>query len=335
MAGIEMPMCSRWRARLAAAAVAAASWCTGLPAWAQADAYPSRPIRLIVPFEAGGTSDTTARLVAQLLDQALGVRVLVENRAGANGAIGASAVAKAPADGYTLLHTTPAFVINPHVSKTIGYDVFKDFVPITNVGLGTGYIMVIAPQVPARTLREFIDWGRASRKGVSFSTPGIGNALHLATEMFVARTGLQTVHVPFKGTAPALNAVAAGDVDLMILPPTIAHPLVQAGKVRAIGFTGAERSPDFPQVPTMKEGGLDHFVIVGTWLGWFAPAGTPAPVVERLAQEIRRIVAQPEVKATFAKAGFAVDGRPPAEFAQFVRSESQRFGELLKTVKIE
>jgi tripartite-type tricarboxylate transporter receptor subunit TctC len=274
-------------------------------------------------------------MVAQQLDQALGVRVLVDNRAGANGAIGAAAVAKAAADGYTLLHTTPAFVINPHVSKTAGYDVFKDFVPITNVGLGTGYIVVIAPQIPARTLREFIDWGRASRKGVAFSSPGIGNALHLATEMFVARTGMQTVHVPFKGTAPALNAVASSEVDLMILPPTIAHPMVQAGKVRAIGFTGAERSPDFPQVPTMKEGGLDNFVIVGTWLGWFAPAGTPAAVVDRLAQEIRKIVAQPDVRAAFAKAGFAVDGRPPAEFAQFVRSESQRFGELLKTVKIE
>jgi tripartite-type tricarboxylate transporter receptor subunit TctC len=335
MPGIEIHKPRRALARLALAILAGAAWWAGLPARAQADAYPSRPIRLIVPFEAGGTSDTTARMVAQQLDQALGVRVLVDNRAGANGAIGAAAVAKAPADGYTLLHTTPAFVINPHVSKTAGYDVFKDFVPITNVGLGTGYIVVIAPQLPARTLREFVDWGRASRKGVAFSSPGIGNALHLATEMFVARTGLQTVHVPFKGTAPALNAVASGEVDLMILPPTIAHPMVQAGKVRAIGFTGAERSPDFPQVPTMKEGGLDNFVIVGTWLGWFAPAGTPAPVVERLAQEIRKIVAQPDVKAAFAKAGFAVDGRPPAEFAQFVRSESQRFGELLKTVKIE
>ncbi len=322
-------------ARAGAALLACLAGWASLPAFAQAEAYPSRPIRLVVPFEAGGTSDTTARMVAQQLDQALGVRVLVDNRAGANGAIGAAAVAKAAGDGYTLLHTTPAFVINPHVSKTAGYDVFKDFVPITNVGLGTGYIVVIAPQIPARTLREFIDWGRASRKGVAFSSPGIGNALHLATEMFVARTGMQTVHVPFKGTAPALNAVASSEVDLMILPPTIAHPMVQAGKVRAIGFTGAERSPDFPQVPTMKEGGLDNFVIVGTWLGWFAPAGTPAAVVDRLAQEIRRIVAQPDVRAAFAKAGFAVDGRPPAEFAQFVRSESQRFGELLKTVKIE
>lgn len=322
-------------ARAGAALLAGLMAWASLPASAQSENFPSRPIRLIVPFEAGGTSDTTARMVAQQLDQALGVRVLVENRAGANGAIGAAAVARAPADGYTLLHTTPAFVINPHVSRTAGYDVFKDFVPITNVGLGTGYIVVISPQLPARTLREFIDWGRASRKGVAFSSPGIGNALHLATEMFVARTGLQTVHVPFKGTAQALNAVASSEVDLMILPPTIAHPMVQAGKVRAIGFTGAERSPDFPQVPTMKEGGLDNFVIVGTWLGWFAPAGTPATVVERLAQEIRKIVAQPDVKAAFAKAGFAVDGRPPAEFSQFVRSESQRFGELLKTVKIE
>lgn len=300
-----------------------------------ADTYPSKPIRLIVPFEAGGTSDTTARMVALQLDKQMGVRVIVDNKAGANGAIGAAMVAKAPPDGYTLLHTTPAFVINPHVNKNLSYDVFKDFVPITNVGIGTGYIMVINPALPTHNLREFVAYAKAQKKAVAFASPGTGNALHLAAEMFGGKAGIPLLHVPYKGTSPALTAVVAGDVDFMILPPTIAHSFVQAGKVRAVGFTGATRSPDFPTVPTMKEAGIDDLVITGTWLGWFAPAGTPQAVIDRIAVEIRKALANPQVEAAFVTAGFKVDGRPPAEFAQFVKSESQRFGEVLKNVKLD
>ena len=299
-----------------------------------ADPYPSKPVRLIVPFEAGGTSDTTARMVAHQLEKQLGQPVVIDNKAGANGAIGATMVAKAPADGYTLLHTTPAFVINPLVNKHIQYDVFKDFVPITNVGLGTGYLMVINPKLPVKDLQQFIAYEKAQKKSVPFSSPGVGNALHLAAEMFGDKAGLQLLHVPFKGTSPALTAVAQGQTDFMILPPTIAHAFIESGKVRAIGFTGQSRSADFPDLPTLKEGRTD-LVITGTWLGWFAPAGTPQAVIDRLAAEIQKALHDPQLEQAFTTAGFKVDGRPPAEFSQFVRSESERFGKVLKNIKLD
>lgn len=299
-----------------------------------ADPYPSKPIRLIVPFEAGGTSDTTARMVAHQLEKQLGQPIIVDNKAGANGAIGAAAVARAQPDGYTLLHTTPAFVINPFVNKSIQYDVFKDFVPITNVGIGTGYVMVISPRIPAKNLQEFVAYEKEQKRPVAFSSPGVGNALHLAAEMFGDKAGIPLLHVPFKGTSPALTAVAQGETDFMIMPPTIAHPFIQSGKVRAIGFTGPARSPDFPNVPTMKEGGTD-LVITGTWLGWFAPAGTPQPIIDKLVAEIQKALGDPQLKQAFVTAGFKVDGRPTAEFAQFVKLESDRFGKVLKNIKFD
>jgi tripartite-type tricarboxylate transporter receptor subunit TctC len=307
---------------------------TGSAAPALAQSYPSKPIRLVVPFEAGGTSDTTARMVAQQLEKQMGQTIVVDNKAGANGAIGAQLVAKAPADGYTLLHTTPAFVINPFVNKATPYDVQKDFVPITNVGVGTGYVMVVNPKLPVKNLQEFIAYEKARKQPVPFSSPGTGNALHLAAEMFGDKAGLELLHIPFKGTSPALTSVAQGDTDFMILPPTIAHPFIQSGRVRAVGFTGPARSADFPTVPTMQEAGTD-LVITGTWLGWFAPAGTPQPVIDRLASEIRKALQDPQLQQSFTVAGFKVDGRPPAEFAQFVRSETERFGKVLKNIKMD
>jgi tripartite-type tricarboxylate transporter receptor subunit TctC len=298
------------------------------------EAYPSKPIKLIVPFEAGGTSDTTARLVAHQLEKQLGQPIVIDNKAGANGAIGAAMVKNAAADGYTLLHTTPAFVINPFVNKGTPYDVFKDFVPITNVGIGTGYLMVINPKLPAKNLQEFIAYEKAQKKSVPFASPGVGNALHLAAEMFGAKSGLKLLHVPFKGTSPALTAVAQGETDFMIMPPTIARPFLESGKVRAIGFTGGKRSADFPQVPTLKESGTD-LEITGTWLGWFAPRGTPQPVVDKLAAEIHKALQDPELQKSFERDGFVVDGRSPAEFAKFVKSESERFGRVTKNIKFD
>jgi tripartite-type tricarboxylate transporter receptor subunit TctC len=316
-------------------AILAALLSGALAAPASADNYPSKPIRLIVPFEAGGTSDTTARMVAAQLDKQLDTRVIVENKAGANGMIGAAYVAKAPADGYTLLHTTPAFVINAYVNKKLPYDTFKDFVPVTNVGIGTGYLLVVTPSLPAKSVQELISHAKNSKKQLSFSSPGLGNALHLAAEMFALEAGLKLLHVPYKGTSPALTAVASGITDLMILPPTIAHGFLQAGKVRALAFTGTARSPDFPDVPTMKEAGLPNLVITGTWLGWFAPAGTPPEVVQKVALEVRKALNHPEIQAAYAKAGFTVDGRSPDDFSSFVKAESQRFGSVLKNISID
>jgi len=312
-------------------------WVFFFSAWQSpvfAQSYPNKPIRLIVPFEAGGTSDTTARSMAVKLEKALNTSLVVENRVGANGAIGALAVKNAPPDGYVLLHTTPAFLINTIANKSIGYDVFKDFTPITLMGTGTGYVMVINPALKANTLNEFIAYAKEKKNGVNYSSPGVGNALHVASEIFANRVGIQTLHIPFKGTPGALAAVVAGDVDFMIMPPTIAHAYVNSGRVKALAFTGQNRSPDFPNVPTFKESGLNDLSIAGTWLGWFAPANTPKENRYKIQTTMRQLLQEPEMKALMQKDGFEIDGRTPEELDVFLQSEYKRLSEVLKTVKL-
>ena len=297
-----------------------------------ADNYPNKPIRLIVPFEAGGTSDTTARMMAKKLEQRLKTTIVVENKPGANGAIATAFVARSPADGYTLLHTTPAFIINPLLNKKLGYDVFKDFAPITNLAMGTGYVMVVNSALPVKNLQEFINYGKTNK--ISYSSPGVGNALHLASAQFTEYTGLNALHIPYKGTSPALLAVASGEVDFMILPPTIVHSFIASGKVRAVAFTDAQRSPDFPNLPTMQESGLKDLNIAGTWLGWFAPAKTPQPVTQQIAQEIKNVLQDPEMIEFLTTSGFRADGRSPNDFDKFVKSESKRIEAVLKNVTL-
>ena len=297
-----------------------------------ADNYPNKPIRLIVPFEAGGTSDTTARMMAKKLEQRLKTSIVVENKPGANGAIATAFVARSQADGYTLLHTTPAFIINPLLNKKLGYDVFKDFAPITNLAMGTGYVMVVNSALPAKNLQEFINYGKTNK--ISYSSPGVGNALHLASAQFTEYTGLNALHIPYKGTSPALLAVASGEVDFMILPPTIVHSFISSGKVRAVAFTDAQRSPDFPNLPTMQESGLKDLNIAGTWLGWFAPAKTPQPITQQIAQEIKNVLQDPEMIEFLTTSGFRADGRNPSDFDKFVKSESKRIEAVLKNVTL-
>jgi tripartite-type tricarboxylate transporter receptor subunit TctC len=297
-------------------------------------AYPNKPIHLIVPFEAGGTSDTTARSMAIRLEKALNTTIVVENRMGANGAIGAQVVKNAPPDGYTVLHTTPAFLINTVANKNIGYDVFKDFTPISLMGTGTGYVMVINPALKANTLNEFIAYAKDQKNGVNYSSPGVGNALHLASEIFAQHVGIKTLHIPFKGTPGALTAVVSGEVDFMIMPPTIAHSYVNSGKVKAVAFTGQNRSPDFPNVPTFKESGYNDLAIAGTWLGWFAPANTPKEIRTKIQSTMRQILQEPDMKALLQKDGFEVDGRSPDALEVFLKSEHKRLTEVLKTVKL-
>ena len=297
-----------------------------------ADIYPNKPIRLIVPFEAGGTSDTTARTMAQKLEKRLKTTIVVENKPGANGAIATAFVARSPADGYTLLHTTPAFIINPLLNKKLGYDVFKDFAPITNLAMGTGYVMVVNSALPVKNLQEFINYGKANK--ISYSSPGVGNALHLASAQFAEYTGLNALHIPYKGTSPALLAVASGEVDFMILPPTIVHSFIATGKVRPVAFTDSQRSPDFPNLPTMQESGLKDLNIAGTWLGWFAPAKTPQPIIQQITQEIKNVLQDPEMVEFLTTSGFRADGRNSSDFDKFVKSESKRIEAVLKNVTL-
>jgi tripartite-type tricarboxylate transporter receptor subunit TctC len=307
----------------------------GVAAPVLAQDYPTKPVRLIVPFEAAGTMDTVARLVVNQVNKQSGMRIFIENKPGANSLIGTTAVSMSDPDGYTLLNVSPSFVLVPLTSKNVPYDIFKNFAPITAIGVGTGYILVVRNGLPVNTVEELVALAHKSGKSLSYGTPGIGNALHLATEMFANKANIKMLHIPYKGSNPALTAIAAGQVDVMLLSPATVAPFVQSGKVRPIAFTGTTRSKEFPNVPTMKEAGQGDFVIKGTWVGWFAPAGTPPAIVNKLAGEVSKALKDPQVKKTLVDGGFEPYGRSPAEFASFIRSESQRYAEVVKNAKVE
>lgn len=299
---------------------------------ASAGAYPTRPIRLVAPFAAGGTADVLARQVATEVGAQLGQTFVIDNRAGANGIIGTDTVAKAPADGHTLLHVTASLVINPHIYRKLPYDVFRDFDPVTNVVLGTGYLVLVNPSVPVSSVKDLI---ALARKGnVSYSSPGVGNTLHLAAELFNVRTGVKLLHVPYKGVAPAMNAVVAGEVQTTFMPATIALEQVKAGKLKAIAFTGAGRWSGMPNLPTMKEQGVANLELTGSWHGWFAPAKTPAPVLARLHQEVRKALQVPRVRDAIVAGGYEPDGRSPAESRRFLRAEYERYGEMVRVANV-
>jgi len=298
-----------------------------------AEAWPSRPVRLVAPFVAGGTADVLARQVANEVGAQLGQTFVVDNRAGANGIIGSDMVAKAQPDGHTLLHVTASFVINPYIYTRLPYDIFKDFAPVTNVVLGTGYLLVVHPAVPVSSVQDLIALARKTDK-VSYSSPGVGNTLHLAAELFNVRTGVKLLHVPYKGVAPAMNAVVAGEVQATFIPPTISLGLVKTGKLKAIAFTGTSRMPGLPDIPTMKESGVQNLELTGSWHGWFAPAKTPPAVLARLHQEVRKALQVPRVRESIVTGGYEPDGKSPAEFRKFLRQEYERYGEMVRIAKV-
>jgi tripartite-type tricarboxylate transporter receptor subunit TctC len=290
-------------------------------------------VRLVAPFAAGGTADVLARQIAVEVGSQLGQTFVVDNRAGANGIIGTDTVAKAPPDGHTLLHVTASFVINQHIYRKLPYDVFRDFDPVTNVVLGTGYLLVVNPAVPVASVKELIAVAKKTGK-VSYSSPGVGNTLHLAAELFNVRAGVQLLHVPYKGVAPAMNAVVSGEVQATFMPATIALELVKSGKLKAIAFTGAARWPGMASLPTMKEQGVANLELTGSWHGWFAPAKTPPAVLARLHQEVRKALQVPRVRDSIVAGGYEPDGRGPAEFRKFLKQEYERYGEMVRVAKV-
>ena len=298
-----------------------------------AQSYPTRPIRLVVPFPAGGTSEAIARIVAVQVDSQLAQSIVVDSRGGANGIIGTDIVAHAAPDGYTLLHVTSSFVINPHVYRKLPYDIFKDFTTVTNLVIGTGYLLLASPSVAAQSVPELIALAKSGKR-LAYGSPGIGNSLHLATELFNAKAGVSLLHVPFKGLSPAINAALGGEVQVIVMPPTVAVPHVNAGRLRALGFTGKSRLPELPQVPTMKESGVD-FELAGGWHGWFAPAGTPPAIVARLHREVQAALEVPKIRDFIVTGGYNPDGRSPAESARFLKSEYQRYGEMAREAGVK
>jgi tripartite-type tricarboxylate transporter receptor subunit TctC len=298
------------------------------PLAAVAQAWPSKPVRIIVPFAAGGATDVVARLLAQRLTEAWAQAVIVENRAGAGGNIGADAVAKSAADGYTLLMTSGSIVTaNPHMYKTMTFDPAKDLVAITNVASGPQAI-VVNPQVPAKDLKEFIAYAKANPKKVNFGSAGVGTQTHLAAENFAHSAGIDIIHVPYKGESAAITDLIGGQIQLATpnLAAVLAH--LQAGRVKALAVTSRERNAQVPEVPAAGEV-LPGFENAG-WFGLMAPAGTPREIVDRIQKDSAKILLSDDFRGKLAQQGMAPVANTPADFAAAIREESARWARVIK-----
>jgi tripartite-type tricarboxylate transporter receptor subunit TctC len=291
---------------------------------ARAQSYPVRPIRMVVPFAAGGPADTMARLVAQRLAAGLGQSVVVDNRPGAGGTIGARAGAAAEPDGYTVIYAnTATFVIGPVVYANVGYDPLRHFAPVALVAVSYN-VLVVDPSFPAATVPALIAHARAHSGKVSFASPGHGTPPHMIGEMFKQRAGIDIVHVPYKGTAAALTDIMAGQVEMTFENPSVTVPLVKGGKLAALAVTGETRNPQLPQVPTMIESGLADFVSM-SFTGLMVPAGTPPAIIARLNAEIVSGLDGAEMREAMDKLGVIPRPGTPADFGAFLAQETARW----------
>lgn len=296
-----------------------------------ADTYPSRAVHIIVPFEAGAP-DTVARVLGQQLTTQLGQPVVIDNRPGANGVIGSEIVSKAVPDGYTLLVTSTSFAVNPSIYKKLPYDSLNDLAPVTEICSTPGLILGVNPDVPAHSAQELI--ALAHKSDLAYASPGVGNSLHLAAALFGARAGIKMVHVPYKGAGPAIQALLGNEVQLMFMTPPLSLPHIAAGKIRALAFTGPQRAPFLPDVPTMAEAGVHDMTLDGGWFAMFAPAQTPTPIVDRLQAEVKKAVSTPVTQERLAQLGLDPVGNPPAEFKQFLTGQVKDYAEMVKIAGI-
>jgi tripartite-type tricarboxylate transporter receptor subunit TctC len=291
-------------------------------------AYPTKPVRVVVPYPPGGPTDIVARVVFQQVSESTGQQFIIDNRAGAGGNIGAEAVARSSADGYTLLVATTAHAINMSLFKNLNYDVVKDFVPVTLLTQGP-LVLVATPSFPANNVGELIALAKAKPDTLNFASSGNGQSTHLSGELFNSMAGIKLSHVPYKGSAPALTDVIAGQVPLMFDTMLSAMPFVTAGKLKALAVTSPQRSAAAPSLPTIAESGLPGYEVFA-WNGLLAPAGTPKAVVTRLSEELKKAMELPQVKEKFAAQGFAASWGTPAEFGRFLQREVDKW---TKTVK--
>ena len=299
-----------------------------VPLAALAQAWPSKPVKIVVPFAAGGATDVVARLLAQKLTEAWGQTVVVENRAGAGGNIGADAVAKSPGDGYTLLMTSGSIVTaNPHMYKVMPFDAAKDLVAITNVASGP-QVIAVAPGVPAKDLGELIALAKAKPKSVNFGSAGIGTQTHLAAENFAHTAGIDLTHVPYKGESAAITDLIGGQIQLVTPNLGGAIAFIQQGKIRALAVTSRERNPQLPDVPSVSEV-LPGFENAG-WFGLMAPAGTAREVIDRIHRDSAKILLSDEFRAKLALQGMVPVANSPADFAAAIRDESARWARVIR-----
>ena len=294
-----------------------------------AGAYPTKPVRIVVPFAAGGGTDSLARVIGQKLQEGLGQSFVIDNRPGAGGSIGSEVVARAAADGYTLLAVNAGHVINPHLYKTLPYDTIKSFAPVALWGTAS-YVLVVHPSVPAKSVKDLIALAKA-RRDLTFASSGNASTTHLAAELFNNMAGTKMTHVPYKGGGPANTALVSGEVSCYFGSIGGSLPHIRSGRLRTIAVTGIKRSSALPEAPTIAEAGLRGYDITG-WFGLLAPAGTPQDVVATLNREVNKALQQTDVKKRLLEA----EGADPvpgsaAEFGQFIGTEMRKYAEVVRT----
>ena len=319
---------------LAQAVVIVSVVLAAMPSLATAQAYPAKPIRWISPWPAGGANDIFSRAIGQKIGESLGQQVLVDNRPGAAGTIGSDIAAKAPADGYTLvMGSSPTHAIAPALYPALPYDPLRDFSAVTLVG-SVPNVLVLHPSVPAKTVKEFIAVAKARPGKLNFASTGNGTSQHLSAELFKFMAGLDMVHIPYKGTAPALTELVAGQVDLAFenMPALIPH--IQAGRLRALAVTTTKRSAVMPELPTIAEAALPGYD-ASVWFGVFAPAGTPRPVIDRLHGEILKALQTQDLKSRMIAMGTDVSGMGPDDFSAYVRKEIPKWANLVKAAGVK
>ena len=317
---------------IAWAATAALIAAVPLSAWPQA--WPAKPVRLIVPFAPGGAVDVTARTISQSLTTRLGQQVIVDNRGGAGGNIGVEAAAKSQPDGYTLVMATSGQIaINPHMYSRLPFDPVKDLAPITPAGQAVNALCV-HPSLPARSVKEFIALARSRPGKLNFATGGIGASDHIATELFMSLTGVRMVHVPYKGGAPAMIDLLAGNVDVGFSTVATAMGPIKAGRLRALGVTSSKRFELLPDVPTIAEAGVPGYESV-SWYGLFAPAGTPAEIIRKLNAETVAVLQTEDVRRRLTESGVLPVSSTPDAFAAYITAETARWGKLIRANNIK
>ena len=308
----------------------------GSAAFAQesADKYPSKPIRIIVTFPAGGPADFVARAVAQSLQEAWGQGVVVDNRPGAGGNIGMNIAAKAAPDGYTLVESSfGPMAISQYVYSSLPYDPIKDLTPIT-LAATNPFFLAVRSTLPASTFQEFVALAKAKPNGLTMSSSGIASPSHLAGSLLQSMAGISLTHVPYKGAGESIPAVVNGQVDIAVETPLLIVPQVKAGKLKALLVSTAERSPLLPEVPTGKESGLPDFV-ASSWYGFHAPAGTPKPIIDKINAEIAKALKSPEMRERLASVGVTAVSTTPAEFTSFVEAEMAKWGRLIRAIGVK
>jgi tripartite-type tricarboxylate transporter receptor subunit TctC len=333
---LSEPLAANARRRVSitlAMAVAAASTFVAPAAAAQTAAYPNRPVTMVVPFPPGGGTDTGARIVAQRLGQKWGQQVVVENKGGAAGQIGAEAVAKAKPDGYTILMgNIGTQSINPSLYPKLPYDPDKAFAPISLVA-ELPLAMMVNPALPARSAKEFIALAKSQPGRLSYSSSGAGGAPHLATEMFKEATGTFILHVPYRGGGPAVADLLAGHVDLSFMTVLEASGHIKAGRLRALAVTSDKRVSALPDVPTLAESTVPGFNSI-SWIGLLAPAGTPKEIVDKIAADVRDVIAIDEVRSRLIDLGAVPRAMTPAQFAQLIETDRKRYAQIIRDRKI-